>query len=105
MTTTPWTALGPGPWKPTAVVPAQPPSAADRELRDLPRTLLPVAGDGVLQRPVFDPAMAEHRMGMRLSEPHFDDADLAAAWFAARRDALDTVLAAIADSPWTDHLV
>ncbi|MGW5108531.1 nucleotidyl transferase AbiEii/AbiGii toxin family protein [Nocardia sp. NPDC004123] len=105
MTTTPWTALGPGPWKPTAVVPAQPPSPADRELRDLPRTLLPVAGDGVQQRPVFDPAMAEHRMGMRLSEPHFDDADLAAGWFAARRDALDAVLAAIADSPWTDHLV
>ncbi|GAB2530248.1 nucleotidyl transferase AbiEii/AbiGii toxin family protein [Nocardia heshunensis] len=105
MTPTPWRRLGRGPWKSTAVVPQSVPTDQERAADGLPPTLRPVVSEGVLQRPVFDPATAEHRMGMRLSEPHFEDARLAAAWFYARRAAMDVVLAAIADSPWRDELM
>ncbi|MFE3188306.1 nucleotidyl transferase AbiEii/AbiGii toxin family protein [Nocardia sp. NPDC059240] len=105
MTSTPWRGLGRGPWKSTAVAPQSPPTEQERADNGLPPTLRPVPGEGVLQRPVFDPALAEHRMGMRLSEPHFEDARLAAAWSAARRTAMSVVLAAIADSPWHDELM
>ncbi|MGW4246254.1 nucleotidyl transferase AbiEii/AbiGii toxin family protein [Nocardia sp. NPDC004722] len=105
MTSTPWRGLGRGPWKSTAVVPQSPPTEQERAKDGLPPTLRPVVGEGVLQRPVFDPSAAEHPMGMRLSEPHFADARLAAAWIAARRAAMDVVLAAIAGSPWRELLM
>lgn len=105
MTATPWDELRHGPWAPTEVVPAYPPPEQTRAKLDLPHSLRPVAGGGVRQRPVFDPAMSARGMGMRLSEPEFDDTELATAWFGVRRDAVDTVLAALADSPWREHLM
>ncbi|UGT42906.1 nucleotidyl transferase AbiEii/AbiGii toxin family protein [Nocardia yamanashiensis] len=105
MSTEPWDKMGFGPWDPDVIVPATPPSAETREKAGLPPTLHPVAGDGIRQHPVFDPSIRDHRMGMRLSEPHFDDPARARDWFATRRAALDCVLAAITDSPWSEHLV
>lgn len=94
-----------GPWADTAVVPRARPDEATRARMDLPATLLPVPDDGVVQRPVFDPAAAHHVFGMRLGEPSFADASAGARWYAARRHALHHVLAAIAQSPWAGHLV
>ncbi|MFK4182929.1 nucleotidyl transferase AbiEii/AbiGii toxin family protein [Streptomyces sparsogenes] len=71
----------------------------------LPTSLRPVLGEGVLQRPVFDPSMAHHVRAMRAGEPQFEDAEAGRRWYAARRRATDLVLAAVADSPWADHLV
>lgn len=105
MNAKPWDKMFHGPWDPDVVVPATPPSAEIREREGLPPTLRPVAGDGIRQHPVFDPSVRDQQMGMRLSEPHFDDPGLARDWFATRRAALDCVLAAIADSPWAEHLV
>ncbi|MGX8910123.1 nucleotidyl transferase AbiEii/AbiGii toxin family protein [Streptomyces netropsis] len=105
MTATPWERFSYGPWDDTAVVPQLPPGEATRADRDFPHTLLPVPGHGVLQRPTYDPAANHHAMGMRLSEPQFTDAHTGRAWGAARRHALDHVLAAVAASPWAEHLV
>lgn len=105
MTTTPWEKFSRGPWEATAVVPQLPPDEATRQKKDLPATLRPVPGEGVVQHPVYDPAAKHHFLGMRLSEPRFADPDRGEAWFAARRHALDHVLAAVAGSPWAEHLV
>ncbi len=105
MTTTPWERFGYGPWDDDMVVPQTPPTEATRAGQDLPRTLRPVPGEGVRQRPAYDPAANHHRMGMRLSEPQFTDTDRGRAWYAARRHALDLALAAVAGSAWAGHLV
>lgn len=105
MTVTPWDEFRYGPWAADLVVPTEPPSEQTRAAKDLPRTLRPVSGAGVLQRPVFDPAMKQHGNGMRLSEPHFADPERGAAWFAARAQAIDHVLAAVATSQWAPHLM
>ncbi|GHG79427.1 nucleotidyl transferase AbiEii/AbiGii toxin family protein [Streptomyces griseocarneus] len=105
MTATPWERFDYGPWDDDAVVPQTPPDEETRARRDLPRTLRPVAGDGVLQRAAYDPAVNHRRMGMRLSEPQFADEGRGEAWYAARRRALDHVLAAVAGSGWAGHLV
>ncbi|MBB4889684.1 hypothetical protein FHS38_005760 [Streptomyces netropsis] len=105
MTATPWERFSHGPWDDTAVVPQLPPEEATRAAKDFPHTLLPVPGRGVLQRPAYDPAANHHVMGMRLSEPQFTDARTGREWGAARRHALDHVLAAVAGSPWAEHLV
>ncbi|MRH93072.1 nucleotidyl transferase AbiEii/AbiGii toxin family protein [Nocardia sp. SYP-A9097] len=105
MTVTPWEELRHGPWRPTQVVPTDPPTEEVRAAKGLPRTLSPVAGEGVVQHPVFDPAVAEYSYGMRLSEPHFADPERGAAWFDARRAAIDHVLAAVADSLWASQLM
>ncbi|MFE1177448.1 nucleotidyl transferase AbiEii/AbiGii toxin family protein [Streptomyces sp. NPDC058773] len=100
-----WRAFRFGPWAETAVVPRARPDEATRAQLDLPATLLPVSDDGVVQRPVFDPAAAHHAFGMRLGEPSFADASVGARWYDARRHALHHVLSAIAGSPWAGHLV
>lgn len=105
MTATPWDRIGTGPWPADMVVPTAPAEDAVAEERDLPPTLRPVAGEGVRQRPVFDPAARHHNLGMRLSEPDFEDDADARIWRSNRRAALDAVLAAVADSPWANHLV
>ncbi|GHF61931.1 hypothetical protein GCM10010218_49450 [Streptomyces mashuensis] len=105
MTVTPWDGFGYGPWEGTTVVPQLPPDEETRAAGDLPRTLLPVAGDGVVQHPAFDPALKHYAKAMRLSEPRFADTAAGHAWTAARRRAMDHVLAAIAASPWAGHLV
>jgi hypothetical protein len=64
-----------------------------------------VPGDDVVQRPVFDPALKQYPNAYRATDPRFDDPERGEAWRAARRQALDLVLAAIAGSPWVDALV
>ncbi|MEU8548149.1 nucleotidyl transferase AbiEii/AbiGii toxin family protein [Streptomyces roseoverticillatus] len=105
MTTTPWERFRYGPWDAEVVVPQLPPDEATRAERDLPPTLRPVPGEGVVQHPVYDPAANHHARGMRLSEPEFTDPGTGGAWYTARRRALDLTLAAVAGSPWADHLV
>ncbi|MEV5239063.1 nucleotidyl transferase AbiEii/AbiGii toxin family protein [Streptomyces cinnamoneus] len=105
MTATPWERFDYGPWDDTAVVPQSPPDEATRRAKDLPPTLLPVAGEGVVQRAAYDPAVKHHMRGMRLTEPQFASARTGEAWLSARRRALDLVLAAVAGSGWADHLV
>ncbi|MGV9410460.1 nucleotidyl transferase AbiEii/AbiGii toxin family protein [Nocardia sp. NPDC003693] len=105
MTATSWDELGYGPWSADLVVPGEAPSEEVRAGRGLPHTLRPVPGYGVVQRPVFDPAAAGFSYGMRLSEPHFEDASRAAGWLAARRAAIDHVLAAVAGSEWAGQLM
>ncbi|MEU1312099.1 nucleotidyl transferase AbiEii/AbiGii toxin family protein [Streptomyces cinnamoneus] len=105
MTATPWERFGYGPWDDTAVVPQSPPDEATRLSKDLPPTLLPVVGEGVVQRAAYDPAVNHHMRGMRLTEPQFASARTGEAWLSARRRALDLALAAVAGSGWADHLV
>ncbi|QIY59192.1 nucleotidyl transferase AbiEii/AbiGii toxin family protein [Streptomyces sp. RPA4-5] len=100
-----WRAIRYGPWKDTVIVPRARPDEATRADMDLPATLLPVPDDGVVQRPVFDPAATHHAFGMRLGEPSFAEPSVGARWYAARRHALHHVLTALARSPWAGHLV
>ncbi|WP_328381628.1 nucleotidyl transferase AbiEii/AbiGii toxin family protein [Streptomyces sp. NBC_00400] len=100
-----WQAFRYGPWEDTAVVPRTRPDEATRADMDLPATLVPVPDDGVVQRPVFDPAATHHAFGMRLGEPSFTDAVVGERWYEARRHALHHVLTALAQSPWAGHLV
>lgn len=86
-------------------VPREPLDEAARGADDLPRTLRWVPGDGVVQRPVFDPALKHHRNAYRATDPRFADPARDDSWRAARRRALDLVLAAVADSEWVDALV
>ncbi|MCQ9180329.1 nucleotidyl transferase AbiEii/AbiGii toxin family protein [Streptomyces sp. IBSBF 2953] len=86
-------------------IPRVPLDEATRVRKDLPRTLQWVAGDDVRQRPVFDPAMKHHSNAYRATDPSFADPARGEAWRAARRRALDLVLAAIAASDWMESLV
>ncbi|MFJ9455482.1 nucleotidyl transferase AbiEii/AbiGii toxin family protein [Kitasatospora sp. NPDC101447] len=99
-----WEELEYGPWQ-GVVLPRRPPSEDVREDRDLPRSIRPIDDEAVSQQPVFDPALAGYSMALRPSEPAFADPELAEPWLAARREALNTVLSAVAESPWADHLV
>lgn len=100
-----WEGLGYGPWPPEKAVPHQPPDEATRNGLALPPTLRPVQGEAVVQRAVFDPSALHYARAMRLGNPQFADAATGERWYAARRRALDLVLAAVADSPWRAHLV
>ncbi|MDX3225989.1 nucleotidyl transferase AbiEii/AbiGii toxin family protein [Streptomyces sp. ME19-01-6] len=100
-----WTGFGYGPWPEDGTIPQQALDEATAQQMRLPKSLRPVLGEGVLQRPVFDPSMAHHHRAMRAGEPQFEDAETGRRWYAARRRATDLVLAAVADSPWADHLV
>ncbi|MCB5164843.1 nucleotidyl transferase AbiEii/AbiGii toxin family protein [Streptomyces bambusae] len=86
-------------------VPRAPLSDETREERDLPHTLRPVAGEDLVQVPLFDPALKHFSNGYRAGDPVFEDPARTDAWRRARRAGLDTVLAAVADSPWVDSLV
>ncbi|MEU8733073.1 nucleotidyl transferase AbiEii/AbiGii toxin family protein [Streptomyces tendae] len=86
-------------------VPRAPLDDETRRAEQLPRTLRPVPGDDVTQRPVFDPALKQHRNAYRATDPSFTDPERGTAWRAARRRALDRVLGAVADSEWVDSLV
>ncbi|MGC0210750.1 MULTISPECIES: nucleotidyl transferase AbiEii/AbiGii toxin family protein [Streptomyces] len=101
MTGTAWERFG---WRSTEI-PREPLDDTVRRAEHLPRTLLPVPGDDVVQRPVFDPALKHYPNAYRATDPRFSDPERGEAWRAARRRALDLVLAAIADSPWADALV
>lgn len=96
-----WRALG---WL-GAELPKEPLADGVRAHLDLPLTLRPIEDPRAVQRPVFDPALKQHARAYRATDPQFADPALAAQWAAARRRAMDLVLAAVADSAWVDHLV
>ncbi|MFF2956583.1 nucleotidyl transferase AbiEii/AbiGii toxin family protein [Kitasatospora sp. NPDC057965] len=99
-----WEGLEYGPWQ-GLLLPGQPPPEDVRKERDLPRSIRPIDDEAVRQQPVFDPALAGYARALRPSEPVFDDPRLAERWLTARREALSTVLSAVAASPWAEHLV
>ncbi|MFJ2191933.1 nucleotidyl transferase AbiEii/AbiGii toxin family protein [Kitasatospora sp. NPDC087861] len=99
-----WEELEYGPWQ-DVLLPKQPPPEDIRENRDLPRSIRPIDDETVSQQPVFDPALAGYSRALRPSEPAFTDPQLAERWLTARSEALNTVLSAVAASPWADHLV
>ncbi|MEV0018499.1 nucleotidyl transferase AbiEii/AbiGii toxin family protein [Streptomyces tendae] len=86
-------------------IPRAPLDEETRQAEQLPRTLRPVPGDDVTQRPVFDPALKQYQNAYRATDPSFTDPERGTAWRAARRRALDLVLGAVADSEWADSLV
>ncbi|MFB6845296.1 nucleotidyl transferase AbiEii/AbiGii toxin family protein [Streptomyces sp. NPDC056373] len=101
MTGTAWERFG---WR-SSEIPREPLDDATRRAEHLPKTLRPVPGDDVVQRPVFDPALKHLHKAYRATDPAFADPTRGEAWRAARRQALHLVLAAISDSPWVDSLV
>lgn len=98
-----WDELKWGPWPEDAEVPQDRPDAGTRKRLGLPATLRPVPG--AVQRAVFDPALKHHAKAMRAGEPAFESAETGERWYAARRQAIDHVLAVIAGSEWVDNLV
>ncbi|MEV6210921.1 nucleotidyl transferase AbiEii/AbiGii toxin family protein [Kitasatospora sp. NPDC051914] len=100
-----WQDLGYGPWSGQLRLPHTRPTDTELAELELPRSIWSVAGEGVVQRPVFDPSLLGYVKAMRAGDPEFADAATGARWYAARREALDTVLAAVAASRWADHLV
>jgi len=100
-----WDDIGFGPWPGTVGVPHQAPSARDRVHHGLPDSLAVVAGDGVVQRAVFEPALKQYTHALRAGEPRFASAEQGARWHTARRRAIDHILRAVAESPWSDSLV
>jgi hypothetical protein len=99
-----WEDLEYGPWE-QVLLPKQAPSEEVRERLDLPRSVRPIDHEAVTQQPVFDPALAGYARALRPSEPSFADPEVAERWLTARREALNTVLSAIAQSAWAEHLV
>lgn len=102
---TEWSELGWGPWPVDSRVPGTPPDEETRAREQFPRTLLPVPGEGVVQRPTFDPALAHYAKAMRAGDPAFAEDGLGARWYAARAVAFDHALAAVTESRWAEHLV
>ncbi|MET9879795.1 nucleotidyl transferase AbiEii/AbiGii toxin family protein [Actinacidiphila glaucinigra] len=86
-------------------VPQAPLDDRQRVQRGVPLTLRAVQDRRAVQRPVFDPALKQHFNAYRAADPRFPDPEVEAAWLEARRLATDLVLAAVADSPWAEHLV
>ncbi|BET50297.1 nucleotidyl transferase AbiEii/AbiGii toxin family protein [Streptomyces tendae] len=86
-------------------IPRAPLDEETRQAEQLPRTLRPVPGDDVTQRPVFDPALKQYQNAYRATDPSFTDPERGTAWRTARRRALHLVLGAVADSEWVDSLV
>jgi len=81
------------------------PAQRDRRYRELPRTVLPSQDPGIRQGLAFDPALKHFTTAFRVAEPTFDDPAAAAPWHAARRAALDTVLAGVVEGGYRDALV
>ena len=91
-------------WR-SARVPDTALSDSRRTALGVPRTLRTIPGAGLVQRPVFEPALKHFPNAYRAGDPRFADERAAARWRQARTRALDQVLEAIADSQWVDHLV
>ncbi len=73
---------------------------------DLPKTFNPTGSTEGAGRPqLFDPALKHHSRAFRPGDPTFPSPEGAARWHAARREATDHVLRALAESPWGEHLV
>ncbi|MFF2096868.1 nucleotidyl transferase AbiEii/AbiGii toxin family protein [Streptomyces sp. NPDC058202] len=101
MSGTAWDGFG---WQ-DAEIPREPLDEATRVAQQLPRTLRPVPGEDVVQRPVFDPSLKQFQNAYRATDPRFSDPTRGASWRAARRRALHLVLDAIAASQWREALV
>lgn len=86
-------------------VPRAPLTDEERARLGLPATLRRIADEDARQQPVFDPALKHHVNAFRASDPDFSEPVARSAWLAARRTAMDLVLAAVAASTWRDHLV
>ncbi|MFE6667327.1 nucleotidyl transferase AbiEii/AbiGii toxin family protein [Streptomyces sp. NPDC057697] len=93
-------------WEGRPWVPHTPLDEDTRRASDLPATLLP-APDGIKHPLVFEPSLKQFANAYRAGEPRFgaDEEAMGRAWHRARRTVLDTVLASVADGPWSDHLV
>ena len=98
-----------GSWEGFGRQPGEIPQAQlDDELRarlDLPATLRPVLDTGAVQSAIFEPALKQHSRAYRAADPRFADERIGRAWYAARRTAMDVVLAAVANSLWVNALV
>ncbi|GAB2725483.1 nucleotidyl transferase AbiEii/AbiGii toxin family protein [Kitasatospora kifunensis] len=90
---------------PDGSVPQSQPVDGHRPAPGVPLTLRPVQDPRATQAGVFDPALKQHAYAYRAADPRFTDPELRTAWYAARRRAMDLLLAAIADSPWAEALV
>jgi hypothetical protein len=92
-------------WQALGEAAKEPLSDGERAELGLPRTFRVIDHPDATQRLVFDPATKQFDRSFRASEPSFADAAHAAAWLAARRAAIGSVLTAIGDSRWAEHLV
>ncbi|SDX06306.1 Nucleotidyl transferase AbiEii toxin, Type IV TA system [Amycolatopsis xylanica] len=73
---------------------------------DFPSSYHPLpAGSGAEQARVFDPSMKHFDSAYLAGEPEFADAEQGARWRAARRAAMEHVLAVVAASPAAKNLV
>ncbi|MFF5767723.1 nucleotidyl transferase AbiEii/AbiGii toxin family protein [Streptomyces tanashiensis] len=81
--------------------------AADRVHRkhELPHTLTAGVGEAAVRHLVFDPALKHFDGAFRPGDGVVEDPELRVRWQAARRAALELVLAAVAGSPWAGSLV
>ncbi|MFE5797831.1 nucleotidyl transferase AbiEii/AbiGii toxin family protein [Streptomyces sp. NPDC056503] len=81
--------------------------AAESRRRDSgrPSTLTAGVGAAAVRHRAFDPALKHFREAFRPTDDIIEDPLLRARWQAARRSALDLVLAAVAGSAWADSLV
>ncbi|NML54608.1 nucleotidyl transferase AbiEii/AbiGii toxin family protein [Streptomyces sp. R302] len=70
-----------------------------------PSTLTAGVGAAAVRHHAFDPALMHFREAFRPTDDVIEDPELRARWQAARRSALDLVLAAVAGSAWADSLV
>jgi hypothetical protein len=86
-------------------VPRAPLTDAERARLGLPATFRRIDDEDAVQQPLFDPALKHHRNAYRAGDPDFVEPASRTAWLAARRTAMDLVLAGVAASPWRDHLV
>ncbi|MDT0319717.1 nucleotidyl transferase AbiEii/AbiGii toxin family protein [Streptomyces millisiae] len=96
----PWDTL----WIGSDSIPTKPLDDETRNRLGYPGTLRAMP-EGLRQPLVFDPALKQFPNAYRAGEPRFDDEASAGVWRRARRTALDTVLAAVGNSHWADHLV
>ncbi|MEV6247548.1 nucleotidyl transferase AbiEii/AbiGii toxin family protein [Streptomyces sp. NPDC051742] len=76
-----------------------------RRRDELPHTLTAGIGDAAVRHRVFDPALKHFDEAYRPGDGVVEDPELRVRWQAARRAALELVLAAVAGSPWADSLV
>lgn len=70
-----------------------------------PNTLRTVFQDGSEQAPVFEPALLHFPNAFRAADPRFADERLVRRWLAARREALDLVLAAVSGGEYAEELM
>lgn len=71
-----------------------------------PPTYRPLpAGAPLHQRAAFDPALKPYPNAYRAGEPTFHVAATGQRWFGARRTAMHDILAAVAATAWSEHLV